>query len=388
MHTLLACGLCFSTASPLFGAAVKLPTDLSQKTKPPTLKVLIAHNQDRVLLEAKGRHIVYDPVTTLEVGSSPSSKRAAVLPHSQGIQWKELFPGMHQMRIVPGDSQSTLLINGIEYRGCVEIYEVDGKLNVVNEIDVERYLRSTLASQVPRDLDEEVLDALAIVLRTQAYAAIHNRTNPYYDVDAQEVGYEGYALTLQNVDYDLAVQRTKHIVLTYEQRPFAAMWTPDSAGKTAAYSAIFRKESPAPHGIDTPIAAHKRSEHAWSFALSKQELADLLGVETVRELSLYQDATSHKVYAARITTEKQPQDIHFFRLQQKLGRDRLRSNDFTVKTHGNQVIFTGFGEGHGVGLCLFSAISMAEQGAPTQQILSTFFPDTQIQRVDSLSSLR
>ncbi|MBS1658035.1 MAG: hypothetical protein JST18_08050, partial [Bacteroidetes bacterium] len=151
--------------TPFAAISLELPTDRSLVAKPTTVRVLLCRDQEVVLVEARGRHIVYDPLTSLEISRSATPKRAKVVATAQGIQWKELFPSQQQIRIVPGDSQSSLLVNGIEYRGCVEIYNVDNKLNIVNEIDVERYLKSTLVFQFPQDLDEEVADALAIVAR-------------------------------------------------------------------------------------------------------------------------------------------------------------------------------------------------------------------------------
>ena len=378
--TLLACSL--STAAmittPLLSSAIKMPTDISQQSKPATMKVLIGTQQESILLEVKGRHLIYDPLTDLEIGSGSFTKRAAVTPTPDGIKWKEIFPGTSQIRIVPGDSQSTILVNGIEYKGCIELYDVDGKLNIINEVDIERYLKSTLTFQFPQDLDEEVLDALAIIARTNAYFLVQNKPHPYYHISADEIGYQGHALTLQNIALDKAINRTRHVILTYQDQPFAATWTQNSAGKTADYVAIFRKNLLAPKGVKAPIAAHERMNHAWSFAIDKQDLSKIVGANTITQVDLYQDQESEKVYGLRIKNHDSTYDIDYFKLQKTLGANRLRSNDFTVKLNKNNVIFTGFGEGHGVGLCLLSAIAMAEQGASTQKILATFFPDCKL----------
>ena len=80
-----------------------------------------------------------------------------------------MFPGIFQIRLVPADAQSTILVDGIEYRGCVEVYDFKGKLYVVNEVDIERYLKSIMTSQFINEIDEEVMDAVAITARTNAY---------------------------------------------------------------------------------------------------------------------------------------------------------------------------------------------------------------------------
>ena len=130
---------------------------------------------------------------------------------------------------MPTSSQTTILINGIQYRGCVEIYTVNGELNVINEVDVENYLKSTLTLQFPKEKDAEVLDALAIVARTQAYYYIARNPGVFWHVEANKAGYEGYGIVLQNPHIDRAVESTRHMVMTYKDAPFAATWTKNSA---------------------------------------------------------------------------------------------------------------------------------------------------------------
>ncbi|MFA5250444.1 MAG: hypothetical protein WC371_03440, partial [Parachlamydiales bacterium] len=54
------------------------------------------------------------------------------------------------------------------------------------------------------------------------------------------------------------------------------------------------------------------------------------------------------------------------------------SNDFTIEAKGRDLLFKGFGKGHGVGLCLYAASQMAQNGEMAVKILSKFFPGTYI----------
>jgi stage II sporulation protein D len=388
ISTLAACSLCLSALAPSVAtsAATSFPTDLSQQEKPATIKVLIGRQKPEVLLEVKGRYLVYDPITGFEIGGGISSKRALVIPCHEGLQWKELFPGIDQIRIVPGDSQSTILVDGIEYRGCVELYDIRGKLNIVNEVDIERYLKSIMTTQFSQDYDDDIMEALAIIARTHAHYLVNRKIDADYHVEAQDVGYQGYALALQNLQVEKAINNTRHIVMTYHGHPFAATWTKDSGGKTADYATIFRKNIEAPQGVNSPYAAHERSKHNWSFSISRQELAKLLSAEKITGIDLYQDKQSDKVYGMRVHEGDKNHDLNFFKLQQTLGANRLRSNDFSIQLKGDQILFNGYGEGHGVGLCLLGALSMAEHGADTKKILSTFFPETRLEKIDSISN--
>jgi stage II sporulation protein D len=103
------------------------------------------------------------------------------------------------------------------------------------------------------------------------------------------------------------------------------------------------------------------------------------------KISLFSEKKSGKVYALKIANEDSSSDVDFFTLQQVIGENKLKSNDFTIDVKGENVTFKGYGQGHGTGLCLYSATLMAHQGADAAKILATFFPQTNIEKLRSLS---
>lgn len=386
--SLIAASLMAGTIAPAFvlSAGVEIPMDETQIAKPMTVNVLVAKQKDKVLLEAKGRYNIYDPYTHMLISSNTRSTRQWLSSDEAGIKWGDLFPAIHQMRIVPANAESSLLVDGIEYRGCLEVYSARGKINIVNQIDIERYLKSTMTAQFPVDMDEEVMEAIAIVSRTNAYHMVSKKMDAPWHVEGQEVGYLGHALTLQNIHVDRAINNTRHMVMTYQGAPFASTWTKDSAGKTADFATIFRKDVHVPKGVVSPFAAREREKHNWSFEIDKTELARLLGVGKVSTLDLYQDKESQKVYGARVNDGGEYHQFDFFKLQKALGAIKLKSNDFLVTVEGDRILFKGYGEGAGVGLCLFSANAMADKGDKAAKILSAFFPETKLQNIRSFEN--
>lgn len=386
--TIVAASLVACTLAPisLLPAGIEIPTDFSQKEKPATIKVLIDKQKPKIFLEAKGRHYVYNPQNEYLLTSGASTNRHTLTPTESGLKWGELFPGIFQIRLVPADAQSTILVDGIEYRGCVEVYDFKGKLYVVNEVDIERYLKSIMTSQFINEIDEEVMDAVAITARTNAYFLVTRKMEAPWHVDAQEVGYQGYAVTLQNLHVDRAVNNTRHMVMTYHGQPFPTSWTRDSAGKTADFSSIYRKDVEAPKGVEAPFAAHDREKHAWNFSISKQDLAKALGAAKINGFDLYQDKKTQKVYGARVKDGAELRQFDFTKLQKALGAARLKSNDFNILVQGDQIVFKGYGEGSGVGLCLFSASAMADKGEKAPKILAAFYPETQLENIRAFES--
>ena len=354
-----------------------------ENTKPATIKVLLKKDTSGILLEAKGPFVVYNPQTGKKLSSGRKGKRYYCHPHSEGIKWGEDFLGIFQLQIEPKSPNTTFLVNGIQYRGAIAIYHIEEKLNVINQLDVESFIKSTLTHQISTPLTRDVLDSVAIIARTNAYHLALANSEAFWHTTAEEAGYHGIGLSLQNLDIDNAVDNTCYLVMTQEEAPFPSSWTEHCAGKTASYSSIFRKKIETPKGIHSPFAAKNRNDSHWSFTIETQELAKVVKTNRVTGMDLFLDHFSDKVYATRFHDGSHTEDIDFIHLQKALGKNQLKSSDFTVNIKGNIAVFEGYGEGNGVGLCLYSATQMAERGDNAPQILSTFFPSTQIEKMRS-----
>lgn len=350
--------------------------------KAENINILLEKNVSDALLEIRGPYYVYNPNDNSKVSSGLLSKRFMVRATEEGIKWGEEFIGIKQIRVIPRKPETSLLLNGIQYEGAIAVYKDGKSIKVINEVDVEAYLKSILSDNFPCNLEEEALNAAAIVERTNAYFQIYKNKNYVWHLDRKAVGYNGSALIIPDAPIIAAIDATHDLILVNpaaDKKPFAAVWTEHSAGKTAPYKAIFRQDLNAPNtGVKAPLASLDRQESVWTYRISKEKLAALNGLSQINKIDLFQDKPSGKVYGLRIKSGSDKRDVDFFTLQSKLSQKNLPSNDFTINSTSNDVEFKGFGKGHGVGLCLYSASQMAQNGDMAVKILSKFFPGTYI----------
>jgi stage II sporulation protein D len=373
------------TMIPILGRAVE---EVTEVTSPRTIHVLIQRDQTEALLEVKGSYLLFNPQDGSKICAGVLGKRFMVHALPSGLKWGEEFPGIHQFALVPRGEYGSIFVNGIQYGGTVYVYAVGDRIHLINELDVESYVKNVLALQFSSPLESEVMAALAIVARTNAYYATARSRDAFWHVQAKEVGYQGTALCAPGSPFERAVDSTRNLILVHssggKSLPFAATWTEHSAGKTAPYQTMFRKEVFSPFtAVDAPHAGLDRKETKWSSPVSKKTLASLLGVKEIKDLELFVDASSNKVYGMRVKDQDYALDFDFFSLQEKLGKERLKSSDFTISMKGESILFTGFGRGHGVGLCLYSASAMAQNGDNAMKILSKFFPDTYLMNLSA-----
>jgi stage II sporulation protein D len=207
---------------------------------------LLVHDQPGVILEVKGKFKIYDPNTNERVGAGFEGKRRFIQAVQDGIRWGEEFPGVHQIAIIPDNPSTTILVGGIEYQGTIYVYDVGGSISVVNKIDVENYLKSVLPHRYPDLLQGELLAAISIAARTNSYYNLQNSKTAFWDVDAQDEGYHGYALGADAKAFGAALDKTKYIAMQDGSEPtekalFAASWRlapSDKRYRGITYSAI------------------------------------------------------------------------------------------------------------------------------------------------------
>lgn len=386
----IAAVLLCSTCLPVQAQEYSAYERIAEPMAPRNIQVLVEKDVAGVLLEVKGPYYIFNPHDGSRVASGLLGKRFMIHELENGLKWGEEFPGIHQIYIKPRSSDTSIFVNGIQYSGAIAIYGVSGMVHVINDVDIESYVKAKLTSQFLSPLEPEVMSALAILVRTDAYFhATKANPNSFWHVSAKEVGYQGSALVANNSPIDRAVDSTRHLILLHgkngKNSPFATAWTEHSGGKTVPYSQMFRKESYSPDvAVEAPHAKISREEAKWTYQLGRKTLAHLFNLNQISSLELFIDKPSCKVYGMRLKDGKESLDIDFLTLQDRLGSSHIKSSDFTVSLKEDSVLFSGFGKGHGVGLCLYSATALAQNGENAIKILGKFFPETYLYNLDAI----
>jgi stage II sporulation protein D len=197
---------------------------------PPKIKVLIAHDQNDLLLEVTDKYKIVDPHLKESVSNWRFKGKSQNIQATRGgLTWGEGFPGVHQLAFVPGSPETQFIVNGVPYKGVVYVYDIGGTVSAVNEIPIEDYLTSILTKNSPPVIADETLAAVVITARTNAYNQVKNPRSEYWDVDATQVGFKGrigsVSPTLQN-----ALRKTRFMVLSLNGKldenikTFSAHW--------------------------------------------------------------------------------------------------------------------------------------------------------------------
>lgn len=361
---------------------------IEQPSNKGSIKILLYNQIEGANLEVRGGYKLYDPKTGAKIAKGVLNKQFLLRPTLDGLAWGEQFPGIFQIALVPNSSDTYILVNGIQYSGDLYVYQIGNTISIVNVLPIEEFVKAMLNPKVNAQLHPEVLASLAIVARTQAYFYSTRNESSLWQLDARKIGYQGACVCSRGNGVDQAVATTHHLVMKSDRHGtpdgfFDATYTVNCAGKTAPYHVIHKKEGFAPHkGVEAPLAKASRMEAKWSFAISKDELAEKLGLGEIKKYDLHKEPVSGKVYGLRLEAEEGVKDLSFFELQAMLGEKQLKSSDFALHQEGGHFSFEGYGEGPGTGLCLFSAQEMAKRGKNAAEILEAFFPQMHISYMD------
>lgn len=234
-------------AAPLQAGWLDSVTGYFQKSKPaapPMIKVLVVHDQPGALLEVKGKYKIFDPHTKEHISTRFVGKRNYIQSMYDGIKWGEEFPGVYQLVIIPDDKSTVTLVNGIEYKGSIYIYDVNGSISVVNLSYIEDYLATLLASQYREPMSEEALAAVAIAARTTAYYEAENPRSEFWNTDGRDLINQAPAAGKVQSNIDRILAATRYMVMSTpptqngEISPFIADWKQPGKPKSAAQAVV------------------------------------------------------------------------------------------------------------------------------------------------------
>lgn len=258
----------------------------------------------------------------------------------------------------------------------------------VEEVPLEQYVASVVASEMPVDFEEEALKAQAVAARTYIVHHLQQQDEDdsvikdttehqvYKSDDELKEGWgEDYHWKMDKVS--TAVLATEGEIITYDEEPITPTFFSMSNGYTEDAENYWGNALPYLKSVESKWEeAHPDFEEQNVFTFG--ELQEKLGV------SLHEGgdiALSLSRTDSNRVNELQINDTTFSgkEIREKLA---LRSSDFSIEQYPDHFVFTTKGFGHGVGMSQHGANGMAEEGRSYEDILHHYYQDVDI---DSIS---
>ncbi|HYL85415.1 MAG TPA: SpoIID/LytB domain-containing protein [Candidatus Angelobacter sp.] len=232
-----------------------------------------------------------------------------------------------------------------QYQGALRIRAIHGEVVPIVTMDLETAVASVVAAELTEDAPLEAMKAQAIVTRSYFLAG----KGRHHDFDFCDTTHCQFLREPPSAESRAAAATlaTRGLVIAFEGKPVAAMFTRSCGGRTRTPAEVGVSFNRYPY-YSVVCDFCYQSPVRWTRQISEQDAARLIG----------------KGEAGRLAVDR------------RLGWNTIPSNDFAVRVENGRVILNGKGQGHGIGLCQRGAGAMAKAGSSFREILSHYFPNT------------
>jgi len=277
------------------------------------------------------------------------------------------------------------VVNGtaLPVSGVLRVSRKGRVLSVVNQVDLEEYVKGVVPSEVSSSWHPEMLKVQAVAARTYALYNKMLSAAREYDVVAtiQDQVYRGRSGVDQRVEE--AVESTRGIVVTHQHAPIYAAFSSTAAGPTEdAVNVWANKDLPYLKGVECPFDLDS-PYYQWKANVKIDQLEGNLRnqgfpVGTIATITPIAYSRAGRVARLRILHSGGEVVLRGEDLRKAVGYTVIPSTQFEVESIGAEVAFTGYGAGHAVGLCQWGAKELAELGYSYNSILAYYYPGTEL----------
>jgi stage II sporulation protein D len=293
--------------------------------------------------------------------------------------------GGMRVKTLKVSSPGYLRINGKGYRGTTEVTASGRGLLVINEIDLEEYLVGLINCEISSRWPMEVVKAQAVIARSYALFQREARKKQPFHLESTVMDQVYNGCDIEDGRAAAAVAATRHEVLTYNGRVVQAFFHSRCGGHTEASENVWSLTLPYLRGVACAYCAGSPSSK-WEVSLARTKVESLLrdggypvrGIREIRPVNRYQSGRIADLEVRHDTGSVFMPAVVFRKLA---GYAVIRSTDFEVRMAGDSILFSGSGNGHGVGLCQWGARQQAEDGRSYREILSYYYPGVGLGRI-------
>lgn len=274
-----------------------------------------------------------------------------------------------------------------KYRGSLEFRVENGKLAVVNQLNIEDYLCGVVPAEIPPAWPKEALKAQAVAARNYALQRVEVTRGSNYNVVNDQLSqvYRGY--DAETPATNQAVEETRGMVMTSRGSLITAFFHACSGGYTENSEDVWLEQLPYIKGKADPYDKND-THYNWQVDYTVEQLVaklqssgyNLAALEDIEELARTSSGTRIKSIAVsgQGTLGEPVRTVisNADKVRHALG---LKSSLFTLEKVYDQegilqgVKIHGSGSGHGLGMSQWGARGMAAQGYNFQDILKYYY---------------
>ena len=286
-------------------------------------------------------------------------------------------------------ASSAVYVNNKPYRGLAELSVADKGILVVNQLPLEEYLVGLINCEISSAWPIEAVKAQAIIARTYALNKKKSRMLSTYHLESSVIDqvYEG--CLIEDNRARRAVSETEGEVLTFGGAIIQAFYHSSCGGRTESSQNIWGFSIPYLKGVECQYCQTSSAGTAWACKLFLKEIEERLLSAGHKVSGLYDikpgaSNSRGRLKQVILVTTKGSSTISGEQFRRAIGYSSIKSTRFVVNNSNNEISFSGSGNGHGVGLCQWGAKQRALDGFGYGEILSYYYPGTQLKKLSDI----
>ncbi|WP_269611228.1 SpoIID/LytB domain-containing protein [Prochlorococcus marinus] len=385
--------------------------------KEPLIRVLIGQ-ENKARFRADGSKSIFvkgisskqRPIKSINIIYSNGSANYSL--NNNLNSWFELPKNFNL--IIKNNHERGIWYKNRRYAGELRVSLNDNKLQIINYLKLEKYLKSVVGSEMPKEFPIAALQAQAIAARTYALKLLGK--NQFFDIHSTQASQVYLGLEAETAKINRAVKSTSSLALFYKNELIEAVFHSSSGGRTENSGQVWKYQLPYLRSV---VDYDQNSiKYRWTKEISSSELDQIFsGLGGLNSIQIIKKSNTDRVLKVRLYGPKGNENISGRTLRKKL---KLLSNKFDLNLKFNQInqddkmmkinyiygknkfnldkkldsdfapyplpvipidyflLVKGYGAGHGVGMSQWGARAMAERGASFHKILKHYYTGVQI----------
>jgi len=346
---------------------------------------------------------------------------------------KIVLPANSCLRIIPySESENSLLKISLgkggklkRYRGVLEIHANKDFIPIlINELDLEDYLKGVLPAEISQDFPAECLKAQAIIARTYALYSLGRHRSEGFDLCNSRhcQVYLGYDYEKEKLNK--AIDDTKGIIITYNGKPALTPFHSSCGGITedgSLWGTTFpylksRIDGSGSYDLSTEENFKKflkttgyncesAPDFRWIREYEEEKLEEIfsrslpimlhnpsLKVGKINDIKVKERRASGRVNSLIIETEDKEIELEGEAIRWAFGNGQIASEGslpsllFYIEKQNmegkNFFKIIGGGSGHGIGFCQWGGAGLAKKGYNYSQIIYYYFPGVNLKKLE------
>ena len=337
-----------------------------------TIRVAILKNASSVTVDGEGI------IATRENGAAVALNPPVLIKPGKNAV---VVDGTAYRRLTFAGS-SAVYVNGKPYRGVAEATPGEKGVLVVNELPLEEYLVGLINCEISSAWPIEAVKAQAVIARTYALNRKQARSTSFYHLESSVIDQVYDGCEIEDSRARRGVSDTAGEVLSYQGAVIQAFYHSNCGGRTEASEHVWGKQLPYLGGVDCRYCLTSPSS-AWDLMIALPELEERLKaaghrVSGITDIRPGPRNSRGRLKHVVIVSSRSDLSLTGDQFRKAIGYSVIKSTNFTVRVENREAIFSGLGNGHGVGLCQWGAKQRALDGFGYAEILSYYYPGTDL----------